>query len=43
MNNIITEMDIDDVIIALDKPSPERIMETMMNFNGNHKAKLPQC
>ena len=35
MNNIITEMDIDDVIIALDKPSPERIMETMMNFNGN--------
>lgn len=35
MNNIITEMDVDDVIIALDKPSPERIMETMMNVNGN--------
>ncbi len=34
MNTIIVEKNVDDVIIALDKPSSERIMEAMMNVNG---------
>ena len=35
INQIITKNQIDDVIIALDKPSPERIMDTIMNVNGH--------
>ena len=35
INQIITKNQIVDVIIALDKPSPERIMDTIMNVNGH--------
>ena len=35
INDVIKEKKVDDVIIALDKPAPERIMETIMNVNGN--------
>ncbi|MBC8344737.1 MAG: sugar transferase [Candidatus Marinimicrobia bacterium] len=35
INEVIADMKIDDVIIALDKPSPERIMDTIMSVNGN--------
>jgi len=38
MNDVIREKKVDDVIIALDKPAPERIMETIMNVNGNPVA-----
>ena len=35
INEVIYEEKIDDVIIALDKPSSERIMDTIMSVNGH--------
>ena len=34
INEIIKSKNIDDVIIALDKPSPERIMSSIVSING---------
>lgn len=35
INEVITQRRVDDIIIALDRPSPERIIETLMHVNGN--------
>jgi len=35
INSIISKFEVDDIIIALDKPSSGRIMESIMNVNGN--------
>ena len=34
INKIIETKKIDDVIIALDKPNPERIMSSIVSING---------
>ena len=35
LHGLIKEKKINDVIIALDKPTPERVMNTIVNINGS--------
>jgi len=38
IHELIKETNINDIIIALDKPTPERVMNTIVNINGASKS-----